>query len=355
MSDGTPTATPTADLGPRILAALIDAVLAFAVGFVPVVGGLAAAAYWVVRDGLDVEFMDHRSLGKKVMNLRPVTAAGAPVDLQTSVKRNWMLGLGGVAQILLFIPFVGWLLVLPVALAALVVGVMELILVLTSGRRWGDRLAGTRVVEARPAAARPAAAAGPTAAAGLVLLTLLAGCGGERDGADAALAGSAATDAPAAERESVEGRPGSSEAGSFQVTFSGRREGTMSGEARFYPMSLGFGGPIPRIVLYDVRGPEDYFYIHLQPSIGWDLPGEGTYPASAFQQEGFMIAVMEMQGMDLWILAGAAEGTVTVTEASDRRMAGRFVLREPAEGGATLEGTFDATSSSEDEVPEPVR
>lgn len=298
MSDGTPAPTPTADLGPRILAALIDAVLAFAVGFVPVVGGLAAAAYWVVRDGP--------------------------------------------------------LLVLPVALAALAIGVVELILVLTSGRRWGDRLAGTRVVEARPTAARPGVAAGPTAAAGLVLLTLLAGCGGEREGADAARAGAAATDAPAAARESVERPRGSSEPGSFQVTFSGRREGTMSGEARFYPMSLGFGRPIPRIVLYDVRG-SDYFYIHLQPSIGWDLPGEGTYPASAFQQEGFMIAVMEMQGTDLWILAGEAEGTVTVTEASDRRMAGRFVLREPAEGGATLEGTFDATSSSEDEVPEPVR
>lgn len=200
-----------------------------------------------------------------------------------------------------------------------------------------------------------AALTGPTAAAGLILLALLTGCapengapgGGEGDDlATTSGAGASAGEAAA--------RPRATEPGSFEVTFSGRREGTLSGEARFYHMNLGFAQPIPRIVLYDVRGSEDYFYVHLQPSFG-STPDEGTYPASAFQQDGFMTAAMEMQGTDLWLLAAESEGTVTLTEVSDGRMAGSFVLREPREGGATLEGTFEAPLSSMDEIPEPVR
>lgn len=131
----------------RGIALVIDAVIAVAVGMVPVLGGLAATGYWLVRDGLDVDFMPHRSLGKKLMGLRPVTLDGHPVDLATSAMRNWPLALGGIVQILLFIPFVGWLLMLPVALIALAIGVIEVVLVFVDGRRIGDRTGGTRVVE----------------------------------------------------------------------------------------------------------------------------------------------------------------------------------------------------------------
>lgn len=93
--------------------------------------------------------MHHRSLGKHVMRLRPATLDGSPMDITASVSRNWMFALGGVVQLLLWIPFIGWLFVIPVALPALAIGVIELFLVPTNpeGRRLGDKIANTRVIE----------------------------------------------------------------------------------------------------------------------------------------------------------------------------------------------------------------
>ena len=132
-----------ADLGKRFLAALIDGALAGIVSFVPVIGGLVGAAYMLVRDGLDVDFMDGRSLGKKVMKLRPVRINGEKMDIGTSVKRNLPFAIGPVIMI---VPILGWL-IGPVV--ALVIGLIESILVLTDaeGRRLGDKLAETMVVE----------------------------------------------------------------------------------------------------------------------------------------------------------------------------------------------------------------
>jgi uncharacterized RDD family membrane protein YckC len=137
-----------ADLGKRFLAALIDAVLTIVVGFVPLVGGLVSSAYWLVRDGLELDFMDHRSIGKKVMKLRPVTLDGTPVDIMVSVKRNWMFALGGVAQLLIF-TVIGIILAIPLVVAAFLLGLLEIILVLTDdeGRRLGDKIANTMVIE----------------------------------------------------------------------------------------------------------------------------------------------------------------------------------------------------------------
>ncbi len=141
-----PSVIPTrskADLGKRFLAALIDGALAGIVSFVPVIGGLIGAAYMLVRDGLDVDFMDGRSLGKKVMKLRPVRLGGEKIDVGTSVKRNLPFAIGPVIMI---IPILGWL-IGPVV--ALVIGLIESVLVLTDaeGRRVGDKLAETMVVE----------------------------------------------------------------------------------------------------------------------------------------------------------------------------------------------------------------
>jgi uncharacterized RDD family membrane protein YckC len=138
-----------ADLTKRFLAALIDAVLAFVVSIVPVIGGLIAAAYMLLRDGLELDFMDGRSIGKKVMKLRPVRLDGQPMDLVASAKRNWMFALGGITSLLLFIPVLGWLLMIPVALAGLALGIIEVVLVITDsdGRRLGDKIAGSQVVE----------------------------------------------------------------------------------------------------------------------------------------------------------------------------------------------------------------
>ena len=137
-----------ADIGKRAIAAIIDAVVAMVVGLIPVIGGIIATAYWLVRDGLDVEFMDHRSLGKKVMKLRPVTLDGSPVDMMVSMKRNWMFALGGIAGFFAM-TIIGLVIAIPLGLIAFVLGIIEVVLVLTDaeGRRIGDKTGGTRVIE----------------------------------------------------------------------------------------------------------------------------------------------------------------------------------------------------------------
>jgi uncharacterized RDD family membrane protein YckC len=154
----TPPATPSPSPSPaiggkpdtvaRFLAYLIDAVAVYAVGMVPVIGGLVGIAYVLARDGLEYDFMDRRSIGKKIMKLRPVRLDGQPMDLRTSFMRNWPLTIGSLAQVLLYIPVVGWVLLPFVAIAGVVIAVLEVVRVLTDpeGRRWGDLLAGTKVV-----------------------------------------------------------------------------------------------------------------------------------------------------------------------------------------------------------------
>jgi uncharacterized RDD family membrane protein YckC len=138
-----PQATTKADLAKRLIAALIDNVLASLVGFIPVVGGIVGAAYILLKDGLEFEFMDKRSIGKKLMKLRPVRLDGGSMDITTSLQRNWPLAIGSILSI---IPVLGWIIAVPVAL---VIGIIELVLVLTDpeGRRLGDKLAGTKVIE----------------------------------------------------------------------------------------------------------------------------------------------------------------------------------------------------------------
>lgn len=132
----------------RFLAFLIDAVAVAAIGLVPVIGGLVGIAYVLARDGLDFDFMDGRSIGKKLMKLRPVRLDGQPMDLSTSVMRNWPLTLGSLAQVLIYIPVIGWILIPFVGIAGLVLVVIEILRVLNDpeGRRWGDQLAGTKVI-----------------------------------------------------------------------------------------------------------------------------------------------------------------------------------------------------------------
>jgi uncharacterized RDD family membrane protein YckC len=148
-ADGALAGVVKADLSKRFIAAVIDAVIAIVVGFIPVIGGLIGAAYWLFRDGLEIDFMDRRSIGKKVMKLRPVRLDGAPMDPITSATRNWMFALGGLISLLLFIPIIGWLMMIPVALLALALGLFEIFKVVTDGqgRRLGDTMAKTVVVE----------------------------------------------------------------------------------------------------------------------------------------------------------------------------------------------------------------
>jgi uncharacterized RDD family membrane protein YckC len=138
-----------ADLGKRFIAAIIDAAIAAVVGFIPFIGGFIGAAYILLRDGLAYDIMDHRSVGKRLMKLRPVALDGGVVDINTSIKRNWMFALGALTQPLLFFPIIGWVLMSAIGGAALIIGIMEIVLVITNkeGRRWGDQLANTKVME----------------------------------------------------------------------------------------------------------------------------------------------------------------------------------------------------------------
>ena len=138
-----------ADLVKRFVAAIIDGAVASVIGMIPVIGGLIGLTYILLRDGFEFDFMDYRSVGKKLMKLRPVKDDGTRMTLRDSFQRNWPLVFGSLVQILIFIPVIGWILIPFVALAGLALGIAEIVLVFTNpeGRRWGDRLAATKVVE----------------------------------------------------------------------------------------------------------------------------------------------------------------------------------------------------------------
>ena len=144
-----PPAAAKADLTKRFIAALIDGLLAGSVSMVPVIGGIVGAAYILLRDGLTIDFMDRRSIGKKLLKLRPVRADGQPMDPEASIKRNITLCIGAVGAIFWIIPILGWIIAILLGLVGLVVAVIEMVLVLTDpqGMRIGDKLAGTKIVE----------------------------------------------------------------------------------------------------------------------------------------------------------------------------------------------------------------
>jgi uncharacterized RDD family membrane protein YckC len=138
-----------ADLAKRFIAMLIDGVISAILSVIPMVGSVAGAAYMVLRDGLELDFMDGRSIGKKVMKLRAVSDDGSKMTVEKSIKRNWMFGLYAFHGILVFIPILGWLAMILLSIAGLLIGLVEVFKVLTDleGRRFGDNMAGTMVVE----------------------------------------------------------------------------------------------------------------------------------------------------------------------------------------------------------------
>jgi len=149
-SEHTAASTTQPDKLTRFLALLIDSLLTIPVSWIPVLGPLLAAGYFLVRDGLELDFMNQRSIGKHVMDLQVKRADGKPMDIEASAKRNWMFAIGGVTALIAEIPLIGWLLVLPISLVALGIGLYEAYRVLTRSdqKRWGDDMARTTVVKA---------------------------------------------------------------------------------------------------------------------------------------------------------------------------------------------------------------
>jgi len=137
-----------ASLDKRLIAALIDFVIGAFLAAVPILGGVAAATYFVARDGLEVEFMNHRSIGKAITKIRPVRLDGTYTDVEDSIRRNWMFAPAALIPFL-FYSVLGAFLVPPMILLALVITGVEIYLVVTDPlrQRLGDRVADTMVVE----------------------------------------------------------------------------------------------------------------------------------------------------------------------------------------------------------------
>lgn len=122
----------------RFIGAFIDGIILVPVYivlfFVPFLGwlisGAIGAAWWLLRDAKGL------SIGKKVMNLEVVSKDGSPATQDQLMKRNFTMaaaaGLGGV-------PVVG--------LLGSAISLIECILVLAKGERYGDTMANTMVVK----------------------------------------------------------------------------------------------------------------------------------------------------------------------------------------------------------------
>ncbi len=130
----------------RIIARFIDILFVLLLARLPgFIGFFAALTYIGIADGL----MDGRSLGKRIIGLRVYRPEkGRAADFRDSILRNSTIGFLFVVS---RVPYVGW------AVAAAGLG-FELVLMIGSpeGRRLGDEIASTKVME--EAAARPAPA-----------------------------------------------------------------------------------------------------------------------------------------------------------------------------------------------------
>lgn len=138
-----------AEVFPRILAFMIDVLIAWLPFFIPVIGGVFGSLYLLFKDALMYQITrkdewKNRSIGKKVMNLEIESLDEKVIDLTISAKRNLPLTIGNFIAI---VPVIGWVIG---PIAALILAVVELIIFLTNeeNRRLGDMWANTRVIKA---------------------------------------------------------------------------------------------------------------------------------------------------------------------------------------------------------------
>lgn len=140
-----------ADPVKRIIAFVIDSVVSMILGFIPLVGGIIGALYMLLRDALPVEALGYQSVGKKLLNLSVVNTAdpSGKVDYAASAKRNWMFALGPIMLFLIFVPIIGWILDILIAVAVFVLVIVEAVKIFSDekGLRLGDTMADTMVIE----------------------------------------------------------------------------------------------------------------------------------------------------------------------------------------------------------------
>src|SRR5579884_4474531 len=131
----------TEDVGRRVVAFLIDVVpilLLSLLHLLPVFGwmlyGLLHALWWLLRD------MNGASPGKSVIGCYVASANGGPSTTGQRILRNLPLAIPGFLGV---IPLIGVVLEFFLALAIFAI---EALMLLTTGRRIGDRIAGTTVL-----------------------------------------------------------------------------------------------------------------------------------------------------------------------------------------------------------------
>jgi uncharacterized RDD family membrane protein YckC len=121
----------------RTVAKILDfIIIAAAVEVIPKAGFFAGIAYLLIGDG----FFDGRSLGKKLIGLRVVSAdTNSPCTFRDSILRNSIFGIGFLFYKMLWF---GWIFIV-------LISIFEFIILLGSrdGMRFGDEIAKTIVIE----------------------------------------------------------------------------------------------------------------------------------------------------------------------------------------------------------------
>lgn len=134
----------------RFIAKFIDFLIMAGLASVPsVIGPLAGITYILISDGL----MAGQSIGKKIIGYKTVSAGDREIacDFRMSIIRNAPFALlAGWYYLIKWIPYLGPLLAVIAWLAFIF---LEIVLIYTDeeSARFGDRIAGTRVVGVRSA------------------------------------------------------------------------------------------------------------------------------------------------------------------------------------------------------------
>lgn len=122
----------------RCIAKVIDIlIIAAAVKLIPQVGYYAGLVYILISDGL----FSGSSIGKKIIRLRVVSLAD---NSDCSFKQSVLRNIPFFAAVLLYIiPLIGFIFIG-------IIAAVELLLIIGNkeGRRIGDEIAGTKVIEA---------------------------------------------------------------------------------------------------------------------------------------------------------------------------------------------------------------
>jgi uncharacterized RDD family membrane protein YckC len=131
--------TSTAGLLPRVVAKVIDLVLAsIAYEILHKTGLYAGIIYLLISDSL----FDGKSIGKLVLKLRVVRENGKECTVKESMIRNIPIAAG---FLLWKIPLIGWILFLAIL-------ILEFVILFGNdkGMRFGDEMARTYVIETEP-------------------------------------------------------------------------------------------------------------------------------------------------------------------------------------------------------------